>query len=192
MRERIANLISNIFNPFLVSLVLILVLSLQSTVNSSDALKWVLVSVVIGILPIFLTIVYLVYSRRLEGVLIVSRKQRTKIFIITGICAGIGGLLLPYLGAPITLVATFASGLIAAVIFMGVNFFWKISLHSAFLAAAATILIMLFGSVVAAISVLVPVVGWSRVELKHHSLAQVTAGALLSASIVFTVFTILM
>jgi membrane-associated phospholipid phosphatase len=36
--------------------------------------------------------------------------------------------------------------------------------------------------------VLVPLIAWSRIELKHHSLAQVAVGALLATSIVVVVF----
>jgi len=188
LRECIANLTSNILNPFLVSLVLILVLSFKSTSSTLDAVKWLLVSIAISILPVLSVIIYLVRKQRLESLFIITRRQRTKIYLVAGACAGIGCIIFPYLGAPLTLRAAFVAGLSAVVVFMCVNLLWKISLHTAFVTASVTVLIILYGSITAVTVVLVPLIAWSRIELKHHSPAQVAAGALLAALIVVVVF----
>jgi len=188
LRERIASLTSNILNPFLVSPVLILLLSFKSTSCILDAVKWSLISIAVSILPVFLVIIYLVRNRILESPFINVRKQRTKIYLLAGVCAGVGCIIFHYLGAPKELIATFVAGLSAVVIFMCVNLLWKISLHTAFVTASATVLIILYGSIAAATVVLIPLIAWSRIELKHHSLAQVITGALLAALIVVVVF----
>ncbi len=188
MRERIANLASNILNPFLVSLVIILLLSFKSTSSTLDAVKWSLISIAVSILPVFSVIIYFVRNRRLESPFINVRKQRTKIYLLAGVCASVGCIIFLYLGAPLTLKATFVAGLSAVVVFMCVNLLWKISLHTAFVTASVTVLIILYGSIAAVTVVLVPLIAWSRIELKHHSLAQVTTGALLAALIVVVVF----
>lgn len=188
MRERIANLTSNILHPFLVSPILILLLSFKSTSDVLDAVKWSLISIAVSVLPVFLVIIYLVRNRRLESPSINVRKQRTKIYLLAGVCAGVGCIIFHYLGAPKELIATFVAGLSAIVVFMCVNLLWKISLHAAFVTASVTILIILYGSIAAATVVLVPLIAWSRIELKHHSLAQVITGALLAALIVVIVF----
>ncbi len=188
MRKRIANLTSNILNPFLVSLVLILLLSFRSTSSALDAVRWSLILIAISILPVFLVITYLVRSRRLEGPFVNIRKQRTKVYLLAGICAGIGCIILHYLEAPKELTATFVAGLSAVVVFMCINLLWKISLHTAFVTASVTALIILYGPIAAVTVVLVPLIAWSRIKLKHHSLAQVATGALLAALIVVVVF----
>jgi len=188
LRERIASLTSNILNPFLVSLVLILLLSFKSTSSALDAVKWSLISIAASILPVFLFIIYLVRKQKLESPFINVRKQRTKIYLLAGVFAGVGCIIFPYLEAPPTLRATFVAGLSAVVVFMCVNLLWKISLHTAFVTASVTVLIILYGSMAAVAVVLVPLIAWSRIELKHHSLAQVAAGALLAALIVVVVF----
>ncbi len=188
MRERIASLTSNILNPFLVSLVLILLLSFKSTSSAVDAVKWSLISIAVSILPVFLVIIYLVRKQKLESPFINVRKQRTKIYLLAGVCAGVGCIIFSYLEAPKELIATFVAGLSAVVVFMCVNLLWKISLHTAFVTASVTVLIILYGSMAAVAVVLVPLIAWSRIELKHHSPAQVAAGALLAALIVVVVF----
>lgn len=188
MRKRIANLTSNILNPFLVSLVIILLLSFESTPSIVDTLKWSLILVVVSILPVFLVTTYLIRNQRLDDLFIGVRKQRTKIYLLASVCALFGCIILLYLGAPLMLVATFVAGLSAIVIFMCINLLWKISLHTALIAASVTVLLILYGSIAAVTAVLLPLIAWARIELEHHSLAQVTTGALLAASIVVVVF----
>jgi len=188
LRERIASLTSNILNPFLVSLVLILLLSFKSTSSTLDAVKWSLILIAVSILPVFSVIIYLVRKQGLESPFIITRRQRTKIYLLAGVCASVGCVILHYLGAPPILMATSVAGLSGVVVFMCVNLLWKISLHTALVTASVTVLIILYGSIAAGIIVLVPLIAWARIELKHHSLAQVAAGALLAALIVVVVF----
>ena len=188
MSARIASLTSNILNPFLVGFLLILLLSFRSTSSTLDAIKWSLISIAASILPVLGVIIYLVRSQKLENIFINVRKQRTKIYLLAGVCAGVGWVILYYLEAPKELLATFVAGFAAVVVFMCVNFLWKISLHIALIAASVTILIILYGSIAVVTVALVPLIGWARIELKHHSLAQVVAGALLAAVIVVVVF----
>ena len=188
MRKQIANLVSSILNPFLVSLVIILLLSFESTRSPLDALKWSLILIAISIVPVYSVVVYFGRNDRLGSCFINVRKQRTKIYLLAGICALVGCVILIYLGAPLILLATFVAGLSATVIFMGINLWWKISLHAAFIAASVILLVILYGSLGTVTVMLLPLVGWARVELGHHSLAQVTIGAFLAALIVGVVF----
>ena len=71
---------------------------------------------------------------------------------------------------------------------MSRNLWGKISFHSAFVAGSVTILIAMYGYIWAVTIALLPLIVWSRVELEHHSPAQVVSGALLSALVVFAVF----
>jgi len=187
-KRRTARLTSNIVNPFLISLLMIILLSLTSTSSTFDAFKWILISVVLSILPVLTVIVYLVHNHRLEGIFIKARKQRNKIYLLASACAAVSCVVLYYLGAPRVLVASFVTALSAIVIFMCINLWWKISVHTAFVTASVTVLIILFGSLGAITAALLPPIAWSRIELEHHSPAQVASGALLAALIVVVVF----
>jgi len=107
---------------------------------------------------------------------------------VAGVCAATGYATLLYFKAPLMLVAAFASGLCAAVIFLVINLWWKISLHTAFATALVTVAVILYGWIAIITAVLVPLIAWARIELKHHSPAQVFVGALLAILIVFTTF----
>ncbi len=188
MRKRIANLISNIMNPFLVALIIILLLSFESTSSTLDALKWSLILIALSILPIFSVIIYLVRNKRLDSIFNSVRGQRTKVYWLAGVCVGVGCVVLTYWGAPLILRAAFVAGLSAAVIFMCINLLWKISLHAAFITALVAVLVILYGWIAVVTVLLIPLMSWSRIELKQHSLAQVATGAPLAALIIAVVF----
>jgi len=188
MRKRIANLTSNILNPFLLIMAMILLLSFVSASSTLDAFKWAFVSIALSILPVFSVIVYLVRKGSLDAVFTNVREQRTKIYLLGGFCAVISCIILVYTGAPSILVAGFITGLSTAIIFTCINLWWKISLHTAMVAASATVLVMLYGWIAVATVALVPLTGWARIELEYHSLAQAATGALLAVLIVVVVF----
>lgn len=188
MRRQSANLVSNILNPFMVSLVAIPLLSFESASSLGDAVKWSLIWVTVSILPVFFGVGYLKRKGKVDGIFTSRRGQRTKIYLLAGGCALIGGGIIIYLRAPLLLVATFVSGLAAIAMFMGINLWWKISLHTAFISALVAVLVILYGFIAAVAALLILMVGWARVELAHHSLAQVTTGALLAASVVVVVY----
>jgi len=188
MRTRIANLTSNILNPFLASLVIILLLSFKATPSILDSLKWSLVLIALSILPVYAVIIYLVLSKRIKGLSISVRKQRTRVYLLAGACTGVGCIIIRYFEAPPMLLATSIAGLSAIVVFMCINLRWKISVHTAFVAALVAILIILYGWMAAVAVVLVPLIAGARIRLEHHSLAQVATGALLAALIVVAVF----
>ncbi len=187
-KKRIASLISNILNPYLVSLVVILLISLESASTMLDAIRWSLILVGITILPVFLFTVYLYRRRELKGLFTGTRKQRTKIYFSAIVCAVMGVVILFYFRAPLVLVAGSVAGLSAVVIFMVINLVWKISLHTAFIAGSVTVLVILYGSIAWVASVLLLLIGWARIELAQHSVAQITTGALLSTLVVVVVF----
>ena len=188
MRERIANLTSNILNPFAVGFVLIILVSFESTAGIFEALKWTLILIALSILPIYLFTVYLVRKSGLDGVFASVRRQRTKIYTLGVILGAVGYVILLYLKAPLVLLALFVTGFSAAVIFMCINLWWKISLHTAVVAVAVTVLVILYGFMAVVTAGLIPLLAWARVESGHHSVAQVLIGALLAASILLGVF----
>ncbi|MDP6043044.1 MAG: hypothetical protein QF906_02390 [Dehalococcoidales bacterium] len=188
MKRQLASLTSGVLNPFLVSVVVILLLSFESASSVSDAVKWLLIFVTVSILPVFLVIIYLAHNDKLEGIFINVRGERHKIYLLAVCSTAAGCILLLNLGAPMVLVASLVAGLSAVFVFMCINLLWKISIHTAFMAASVAALTIVYGSVGVLAVMLVPPVAWARIEMKHHSLAQTIAGALLAVLIVVVVF----
>ena len=188
MKQQLARYTSAVLNPIILSLAFVVLLSFQSTSSTSDGLKWSLLLVGVTVLPVSLVILYLVHKDKLEGIFIKVRQQRNLIYLLASLCTVACCVILFSLQAPMVLFATTVAALSATLVFMLINFTWKISLHTAFAAGSVTILILLYGTTGAFSAVLVPPIAWSRIELKYHSLGQTVAGALLSALIVIVVF----
>jgi membrane-associated phospholipid phosphatase len=69
--------------------------------------------------------------------------------------------------------------------FAVITHFWKISGHAMAAGLASGVLVARFGIVWWPILLIVPLVCWSRVVRKNHTLAQVVAGAVYSWVLVF-------
>ncbi len=187
-KKHVARLTSIIVNPFLVHVILTLIISFKSTDNTAEGIKWFLISVAISVVPIFIVVLYLVRHNRVDNFFIRVRAQRDKVYALSSVLIGITCAVLFFLKAPVMLVAVFVAIFIAGLVFACVNRWWKISIHVASIAAAVTVLVIIYGLVAAWTILLVPLVAWARVEMEHHSLTQVLAGGLLSSLILLLVF----
>ncbi|MBN1161753.1 MAG: hypothetical protein JXA17_07400 [Dehalococcoidales bacterium] len=188
MRKRLAHLISNTLNPFIVSAAIIILLAFKETSGASEALKWAAISLAVSVLPTLVVVVFLVRSKRMDGFFNTTQEQRNIVYLIASGLGAIGCGLLWYLNAPELLAVTFTAGLISIVLFTGINYFWKVSLHTAFIAASLTIVIMIYGVIAVWAIVFLPPVAWARIELKQHSVTQVVAGGLLAVLVVLGIF----
>lgn len=119
------------------------------------------------------------------------RRQRIIVmtFIIGSVATGI--LLLWACGAPRTMIALIAAMLTTLAALLAVTPAWKISVHAAVSAGSVAMLAMTYGPWVLLACPLVAVVGWSRVELKDHTLAQVLAGAAVGGSVAAATFALI-
>lgn len=117
-----------------------------------------------------------------------QRRQRitVMVFIIGSVTTGI--LLMALLGSPRTMIALIAAMLATLAALLAVTPVWKISVHAAVSSGSAAMLALTYGPWLLLAYPLVAVVGWSRVELKDHTLAQVIAGTAVGAAVAATTF----
>ena len=188
MRERLARLISNTLNPFVISVIIIVLLGFKETSSITDAIKWASVSLAMSVLPVFIIVIFLVYSKKMDGFFTTTREQRNIVYLLASALGTIGCGLLWYLKAPELLKITFTTGLIAIIVFMVINYKWKISLHTAFMSASITVIIIVYGTCSIWTILVLPLIAWARIELKQHSIKQVAAGGLIAAIMVVGVF----
>jgi membrane-associated phospholipid phosphatase len=188
MTETLARLTTNVLNPFLASGIVMILFAFRGTAGVFDAIKWAVISVALSVLPVLGAVYYLVRRKKLDDFFANPRQQRTIVYLIASTLGAVGWVVLRYGGGPGLLEATFAAGLAAIVVFMFINLFWKISLHTAFLSGAVAGLVIVYGAVAAWTVLLLPPVAWARMVLKQHSVVQVVAGAVLAAAIVTVMF----
>lgn len=188
MRERLARLVSNTLNPFVISAAIIILLAFHETFRTADALKWAAISISMSVLPVFVAVILLVQYKKMGGFFNNLREQRSITYLLASALGAISCGLLWYLKAPELLAVTFTAGLSSIILFTGINYFWKISLHTAFVAASLMILIIIYGVSAVWVLIFLPLVAWARVHLKQHSIMQVIVGGALAACVVVGIF----
>jgi membrane-associated phospholipid phosphatase len=102
-----------------------------------------------------------------------------------------GLAVLAALDAPAEMVALLASIAVGVAGGWVVTLWWKISVHAAIAAGAATVLTLVFGPALLAVWPLVALIAWSRVQVGDHTPAQVLAGVALGIVVNATVFPLL-
>jgi hypothetical protein len=100
-------------------------------------------------------------------------------FIIASVTAGL--IVLAAGGAPRLLTGYLGFMLASVAALALVTVVWKISIHCAVASGSVAILAFTYGPLVLVGYLLVALLGWSRVTLKDHTVAQVVAGCVLGA-----------
>jgi membrane-associated phospholipid phosphatase len=72
-----------------------------------------------------------------------------------------------------------------------ITLWWKISVHAAIAAGAATVLLLVFGLALLVVWPLVALIAWSRVQVGDHTPAQVLPGIALGIVVNATIFPLL-
>ncbi|ADJ26112.1 phosphoesterase PA-phosphatase related protein [Dehalogenimonas lykanthroporepellens BL-DC-9] len=185
---RIANYISDILNPLVLSLIMLAVVSLNVTESFGQAVLWFVLVTAVTILPVLGVAIFLVRTGRMDALFSNRRHQRHRIYVIGLFFTVMSILLLNWLEAPSAIIAVLVVSLITVVSFAAINLWWKISVHTSTISAFVIIMHIFFGWWAVPTLALVPAMGWARVQLAQHTVGQVVAGALLSAIIVLVIF----
>lgn len=113
-----------------------------------------------------------------------DRRQRPALLLLALISVLAGLVVLQVIRGPVS-VSLMIIALIGGIAILAVvSAFWKMSGHASAIAAAAVIVVMMFGPGWLPLLVIVPAVGWSRVVLRAHTLGQVVAGSLFGAIVI--------
>ena len=106
-----------------------------------------------------------------------DRKQRAPVLLMALGSVGAGLVVLTAAGAPQSVIVMVLAIVAGIVVLAAVSPFWKMSGHAAAVSSAAVISALMLGPAWLALVLLIPAVGWSRVVLRAHTLAQVVAGS---------------
>jgi membrane-associated phospholipid phosphatase len=111
------------------------------------------------------------------------RRQRLPLMVFVIACVGGSLTILAAAGAPRPVLAVIAAVMVTATVLTAITAAWKVSVHCATSSGAVIVLALTFGPLLLACYLLVAAVGWSRLALLDHTLAQVLVGVLLGAGI---------
>ena len=176
----LARILSTVCNPFLTSLALFVILAGASSRSSTDF--WVLLfnSAFFTSIGPMLFIFYLYATDRISDLDMSIRTERERVFIAFVIFYALGALDLWLIHAPAIMTASMAGFAASALVVQWITRYWKISTHALGITAPLVALTVLYGTRPVPFYVLIPLVGWSRVYLRAHTVLQVVAGTLLA------------
>jgi membrane-associated phospholipid phosphatase len=190
-RRSLARFITELLAPAPMASALLLIVALHSAASPAAALRWALVAILFGCALPFLYIIRGVRRRRLSDHHVRVRQQRP-LPIVVALCSVLIGLALLFiLGAPRQLLIVVAAMAVGLVVSLVITLVWKISVHTGTVAGSIVILALIFGPAVLIFELLAALVGWARVELGDHTLAQVVGGGMIGAATAAVVFLLL-
>jgi membrane-associated phospholipid phosphatase len=190
-RLRVARLVGELLSPPPILVILALVVAWDTSPNPAMAVLWGGIAAVFASVLPYALILRGVRRGRLSDKNISLREQRIRFGVVAITSILIGLALLAALDAPAEMVALLASIAVGVACGWVITLWWKISVHAAIAAGAATVLTLVFGPALLAPWALVALIAWSRVEVGDHTPAQVLAGVGLGVVVNATIFPLL-
>ena len=187
----VARIFSTVCNPFLTSLALFVILAGASSNSQADFFVLLGNSAFFTSIAPMLFIFYLYATDRISDLDMSIRAERERVFIAFVIFYALGAIDLWLIHAPAIMTASMAGYAASALVVQWITRYWKISTHALGITAPLVALTVLFGTRPLPFYVLIPLVGWSRVYLRAHTLLQVIAGtalAIVTTLLFFRVF----
>jgi membrane-associated phospholipid phosphatase len=112
-----------------------------------------------------------------------DRKQRAPVLAMTVVSLLAGLAVLLAINAPYSVIVVVLAIVGGVVVLAVISLFWKISGHAGAIALTTVITVLVLGVPWIPLLLLIPAVGWSRVVLRAHTVAQVVAGALVGGGV---------
>jgi hypothetical protein len=185
---RAAKFISLLSNPMVISLPCFAAVSMKATLEWRERLRWWSIATGAMSLTPLVHIRWGVSTGRFSDHEITVRQERFWPYMAELSAVGCAYLAMRSLKAPRIMIAMVVSVATGMAIITGVTLFWKMSMHVSGAAGTVTLVVLLYGKQWIPLFLVLPVVGWSRYVLDHHTVAQAAAGAAIGALAPLVVF----
>jgi len=186
--HKFAKILSYVFDGSVISIPILIIICLSIESDVIKALGWAFLCLTFTMIIPYLYVYILNRKKLIDDLHIPNRENRIKPLIITAVSNIIGFTILYILEAPPFLKTMFLAAIISTITIGIITYFWKISIHTAWMTFIVITFIILFGKWMMVLIPLIPVIGWSRVKIKRHTITQVITGSLISSSTTFFVF----
>lgn len=190
--DRLARWVTEGLSPAVLSAATILIVGATSGSSFWQGIGWALVVLLFVCVIPYLVIVVGVRRGKYTDHHLGDVRQRPVPLALGLVSAAVGLLLVGFGGGPRSLLALVAASVAGFAILVAVSLRWKMSVHSGVAAGSAAIVGFVLGPVAWLVGlVIVCGVGWSRVRLRDHTVAQVVVGAVVGAIVAGLVFGLL-
>ncbi|MBP6882536.1 MAG: phosphatase PAP2 family protein [Candidatus Levybacteria bacterium] len=185
----LARIISLIFNPVFLLIPTPYLLVLRSTGDASQAMTWTLISMFFVML-IGICLGIGVRKGYFTDFDVSRREERPLLFLFVMLVGALYFVSLLYLDAPVVLFILLACIFASVLLLSFINTKIKASIHVATISAFVITLGLLYGPKYLFLILIVPIVAWSRVKIKRHTVREIIAGASLGISLTVILYTI--
>ncbi len=178
--SRVAAIVTEVCSPAVVVVLLPLAVAWHATGHQFG--RTVLWGLVVAVFSSVLPMAFIVRGARLgrwDGHHVRNRDGRTVPLLLCLASTVLGLAILLFGHAPPDVTALDVAMLATLFACAIVTRWWKISLHSAVAGGAVATLVLLYGPLLLLLTPFVVLIGWSRVAVGDHTVAQVIAGALI-------------
>ena len=190
MIERLAYFISFILNPLFILVFLPFFLVYKSTGSISDAIGWTAYSFMF-LLAVGLFMIHGVKKKLFTDLDVSKREQRPLLFtylFVVGILYVAG---LYVFNAP-DILSIMAIGMMSGLLIVSIVNRWiKASIHISILSALVLGVAFGYGGLSYLFFILIPLVAWSRVKIKRHTIMETLVGFIIGSLVSFGIFTYL-
>jgi len=188
--NRLAFFVSVIFEPFLVTFLswILIVAALEAL--TIEKMLWLLLVVIVSGLPPILILLYEKSTGKVTSWFLTQRLERRDIEAAWFLGSFLLSLGFWLLDAPRLLLAASVTLFLLSLGVTVVNFFWKISVHMVGVSFFVMMLLLVYSPGWLWLTLLLPVVAWSRIRLGHHTLTQVTVGTIVTILITYFSFSL--
>ena len=184
----LARIFSTVCNPFLTALTLFVILAHAEARTTGEFWYLLFVTTFFTSLGPMLYVLWLYGTDRIADLDMSVRSERERVFVTFVLFYCAGTLTLWLIHAPRLLLATMGGYATASIVVQYITRYWKISTHALGITASLVVLVYLYRPQPYPFLVLIPIVAWSRVYLKAHTLGQVLGGIALGAGCVILFF----
>jgi membrane-associated phospholipid phosphatase len=177
-------IISRLFDPLIVSTVLFLLAGQKNGVVGWDLGGFFAILLVTMILPPILALFWAIKTGRISNWDLSDRRQRIRAFSFFPLFLILDYLVLYILGIPLVL-SVFLWFCVLFTGFFFITLFYKISGHLSYLTFIVCVVLYWYGWHVWPILFFIPLVAWSRLKLKRHTVFEVVVGVVYSICVFF-------
>lgn len=181
-RWKVAYWTSQIVSPPVVAVIAIAICALAARTHTGW--MWALLYTVCTVLIPSAYVVYQVKRGTITDFHMERREERIRPLLLTLACAGLAWWVLWAWDTPRPLRLFAAVNGLQTLLFLLLTMRWKVSMHTAAISGFSVLLVNFFGLSALSLSISVPVVAWSRVHMRRHTIGQTIGGVLLGVSTV--------
>jgi hypothetical protein len=178
-RRKVARIVTEVCSPAIVVILLSLAVAWHATgYRVGPTFAWGLTVAVCSSVAPMVFIIGGARKGRWDGHHVRNREGRLIPLTLCGVFTAAELAILIVGHAPRDLIALDVAMLGTLIVCLAITQAWKVSIHTAVLGGAVATVVLLYGTWLIVFALAVVVVGWSRVQLSDHTVAQTIVGGL--------------